>query len=111
MQLEDLFFDRVAGDEAVGDDRFLAADAVGAVDGLRFDGGVPPGVEQEDVVGVGEVQSEAAGFEADEEKRAGRSRILELLDERLAIRRLAVEVEIRDAFAIEDARARSTGTT
>ena len=52
LQLEDFFFDGVAGDEAVGDDRLLAADAVGAVDGLRFDGGVPPGVEQEDVVGV-----------------------------------------------------------
>ena len=57
-------------DQAVGEDLLGLADAVGAVDGLRLDGGVPPGVEQVDVVGGGQVQAEAAGLEADQEERA-----------------------------------------
>jgi len=30
---------------------------VGAVDGLGFDGGIPPGIEEVDVVGGGEVEA------------------------------------------------------
>ena len=50
-------------------DGFGLADAVGAVDGLGFDGGVPPGIEEVDVIGGGEIQSKSAGFERDEEER------------------------------------------
>jgi hypothetical protein len=41
------------GDEAVYLDRFVLADAVGAVCGLVFDGGVPPAVVVDDVVCAG----------------------------------------------------------
>jgi hypothetical protein len=51
------------GDEAVYLDRFVLADAVGAVCGLVFDGGVPPAVVVDDVVCAGEVQSGTRGFE------------------------------------------------
>ena len=68
LELQDFFLDGAFGDEAVGEDVADLADAVGAVDGLGFDGGVPPGVEEEDVVGAGEVEAEAAGFEGDEEE-------------------------------------------
>src|SRR5579859_5320854 len=37
LELEDLFFDRVLGDEAIGEDLAGLADAVGAVDGLSLD--------------------------------------------------------------------------
>ena len=68
VELDDLFFDRVLGDESIHGDGALLADAVGAVGRLRFHRGVPPRVEVNHVVGGGEVQAEAAGFEADEEQ-------------------------------------------
>ena len=46
------------------------ADPVRAVDGLGLDGRVPPGVEQVDIFGGGQVQAQAAGLEADQEDRA-----------------------------------------
>jgi hypothetical protein len=39
------------------------ADAVGAVDGLRFDGGIPPRIEQIDILGGVQVQAQAAGLQ------------------------------------------------
>jgi hypothetical protein len=63
LEFEDAVLDGVLGDEAVDEHGAVLADAVGAVGGLIFDGGVPPGVEQEDVVGGGEVEAGAAGLE------------------------------------------------
>ena len=67
MEFDDLFLDGVLGDEAIDGNGALLADAVGAVGGLVLHGGVPPGVHVDDVVGGGEVDAEAAGFQADEE--------------------------------------------
>ena len=100
LQLGDFFFDRVAADEAVGEDVARLAHAVGAVDGLGFDGRVPPGVEQEDVVGGRQVEAQAARFEADQEDAALRVG-LEAVDPLLAVARLAVEVFVDDAAAVE----------
>ena len=50
--VQDLFLNGVFEDNAVGEDGFVLADAVGAVDCLVFDGGIPPRVEEEDVVGT-----------------------------------------------------------
>src|SRR5215210_874443 len=102
LELEDLFFDGVAGDEAVGEDGAGLADAVGAVDGLGFDGGVPPRVEEVDVVGGGEVEAEAAGFQADEEEAASGIG-LELLHQLLAVAGLAVQVEVWETGGVEPA--------
>ena len=66
LEFEDFFFDGAGGDEFVNGDGTLLTDAVGPVGGLGFDGGVPPWVEVDDGVGFGEVESVAAGFEADE---------------------------------------------
>ena len=41
---------------------------MGASYGLLFGGGVPPGIEDEDVVGGGEVEASAAGFDGDQER-------------------------------------------
>ena len=70
LQLQYFFLDGVLGDEAIGEDLPGLADAVGAVDRLGFDGGVPPGIEEENVLRGRQIQAEAAGFEADEKQLA-----------------------------------------
>jgi len=50
VQFDDLLFDGVGGDESIDGDGAGLADAVGAVGGLIFHGGVPPGVHVDDVV-------------------------------------------------------------
>src|SRR2546423_15499184 len=62
LEEEDLFFDRVARDKAIREDAAGLTDAVGAIDGLRFGGGVPPWIEQEYILGGGEIETEASGF-------------------------------------------------
>ena len=79
FERHDFFFDRVAHQEAVDEDRLLLSDAVGAVAGLVFHGRVPPGVEVDDVAGTGEVEPGASRFQADEEN-AGRIAVLKLID-------------------------------
>ena len=63
LQLQDFFFDGVAADEFVGGHDTGLADAVGAVGGLGFDGGVPPGIEVDDGVDGGEIEANAPVFE------------------------------------------------
>jgi hypothetical protein len=67
LEFPDFFLDGAWGDEAVGVDGAGLADAMGAVDGLGFDGGVPPGVVEDDVAGGGEIEAGAGGAEAEEE--------------------------------------------
>ena len=91
LEVEDLFLDGAAGDELVTGDNVLLADAMGAVGGLAFNGGIPPGIEMDDGIGAGEVEADAAGFEADEEDRDG-GVVLELVDDLGAVAGGAVEV-------------------
>jgi len=70
VECQDAFFDGALGDQPVDGDRALLADAVGAVAGLVFHRGVPPGVHVDHIVGGGEVQAEAAGAQADQEEFA-----------------------------------------
>ncbi len=100
LELEDLLLDRVAADQAVGEDVLRLADAVRAVDGLGLDGGVPPGVEQEDVLGGRQVQAEAAGLQADQEERAV-GVVLEPLDPLGAVAGPAVEVFVGEPLGVE----------
>src|SRR5215467_7036444 len=60
LEREDFLFDGVAGDDAVSEDLPGLADAVRAVNRLRLDRRVPPGVEQIDVFGRSQVQSQSA---------------------------------------------------
>ena len=92
LEFADFFFDAVFDEQAVGDDFLGLADAVGAVDGLVFDGGVPPGIEEDDVAGGSQVQAEAAGFEGDEEDARAFGG-LEFLDEVAAVFSVAGEVK------------------
>ena len=70
VQREDLLLDGAARDEPVDRDRLVLADAVRAIGGLIFDGGVPPRIEVDHVVGAGEVDAGAAGLERDQEQIA-----------------------------------------
>ena len=68
LECHDFFFDGSLRDEPVDDDGPGLTDSVGAVDGLRLDGRVPPRVEQDDVVGLDEVEPDTARLERDEER-------------------------------------------
>ena len=68
-QLGDPLLDGALGDEPVHLHRPGLADPVGAVGGLVLDGGVPPAVEVDDVVGAGQVEAGAAGLERQQEDR------------------------------------------
>ncbi len=99
LQGEDAVFDGVFGDEFVDEDGLFLADAVGAVGGLVFDGGVPPGVVVDDGVGGGEVEADAAGLEADEED--GDVAVLEAGDGGFAVAGLAGEFAVGDVAGLE----------
>ena len=70
LERHHLLLDGVLGDQPVDHHLLGLADAVHPVDGLRLGGRVPPRVEQDAVVGLGQVQAEPAGLEADQEDRA-----------------------------------------
>ena len=70
LEFEDALLDGVLSNDAVGEDGAGLADAVRAVNGLGFDGRVPPGVEEIVVIGRGEVQPGAVGFQAEKEDGA-----------------------------------------
>ncbi len=62
LELVNAVFHSARADEFMDEDRLVLADAVGAVGGLVFGGGVPPGVEVDDAIGGGEVKASAARF-------------------------------------------------
>jgi hypothetical protein len=103
------FCSTVSADQTGGEDRLLLADAMGAIDRLGFDRRVPPGVEQIDGAGGGEIQADAPGFEADQEdRRAGAG--LELIDQFLAVFGFAVEIEEVDVRLLQTQSSRSRAT-
>lgn len=94
-----LVLDGVVRDQSVHQDGVGLSDAVGAVDGLGLGRGVPPGIEHETVIGLGEVESESAGFEADQEDRGGAA--AEAFDGFGAFAGAAIEITVGDAFGVE----------
>ena len=63
----DAFVDGARAYETMGDHGFVLTDTPCAIACLIFDRGVPPAVVEDDVVGVGEVESGAACFERQHE--------------------------------------------
>jgi len=72
LEEADLFFDRAFGQQAVGDHGLRLADAVDAIDGLRFRSRVPPRVVEDRVACSREVQAETGGFQRQQENRLAR---------------------------------------
>ena len=68
LHLQDLLFNRVLRNDFACKDMACLADAVGAVDGLRLRGGIPPWIQQEDVVGSREIEADTARLQADEKR-------------------------------------------
>ena len=96
----DLFLDGVAGEESIGDHLVFLADPVGSVDGLVFDGGVPPWIVEDDIRCRGEVEAGTTRFEREHEDGwvlGG----LEFLDFAFAILGLAGEVIVRAVVELE----------
>ena len=63
-----IFSSTVPGrDQAIGIDRLGLADAMRAIDGLRFDGGIPPRIVEHHVAGGRQVQAGAGGAQAEQE--------------------------------------------
>src|SRR5204863_8003375 len=105
LQPQDFVFDCVAGDQLVGSDDTGLSDAMGAVGGLRLDGGIPPGIEMNNGVGGGEIQADAARFQADQ-KNWNRGIALEAIHDFLPLFGRAVEIaewnlQLLQAFANE----------
>ena len=69
LERQNFFFHRAGADEFVARHGAGLANAMGAVGGLRFGGGIPPRVEVDHGVGAGEVEAGAAGFEREQEDR------------------------------------------
>ena len=99
-RLQHLLLDGIAGDDAACEDLTLLADAVRPVDRLRLDRRVPPRIEQKHVLRGGQIQTDAACLEADQEQLAFRIG-LKTLDAALAVASSAVQVFVGDALAIE----------
>ena len=53
----------------VDGDVLTLSDAVGTVGGLLLDGGIPPWIQMNDIVGTREVETQSASLEADEKYR------------------------------------------
>ena len=100
LQLEDFLLDGVARNEAVREHMARLSDAVAAINRLGFHRGIPPRVQKEHVLGRGQIQSEPARFQTDEEQPAVLI-LLEALHAALAVARPAVEVFVRDLLLIE----------
>ena len=66
MKVHDLLLDGILRHDAVDRHGTLLPDAVRTVGGLILDGGVPPGVHVDDVIGGREVQPRSSGAQADE---------------------------------------------
>ncbi len=67
LEFLDALFDCALADEFVDKDGLVLPDAVGAVGGLVFGGGIPPGVVVDDGVGGGEVEAGASCLEGNED--------------------------------------------
>src|SRR5205085_12667303 len=88
----DALLDRSLADEARDEHRLLLAQTMRPVDRLVLDGGIPPAVEEKDIVGELEVEADAAGPVTHEQHVLGRV-LLEQVEDRLAlaVRHLAMK--------------------
>ncbi len=81
--MENGFFDGLCSDEAVHGDCSGLSDPVGSIGGLAFHSRVPPRVEMDDVVGVGQVDAGSASAQGNQ--KYGNFVILETTDDCLSV--------------------------
>ena len=66
VEFQNAFFHRIACNQSMDDNRSGLADSVRAIGRLIFHRRVPPGIEEEDMIGGRQVEPGAPGFERDE---------------------------------------------
>ena len=96
VQAQDFLLDGVVADEMIDGDSLLLTDAIGAVCGLLLDGGIPPWVEMNDIVGCRQIQTYTACLEADEED--GALALLEVCHQLFSLSQRDVAVEIKEGY-------------
>ena len=69
MQGHYFFLNRSFTDQTIDGDRLGLAHAVRSIAGLILDGRVPPGIEVDDGIGLGQIQTRAPRLEADQKQR------------------------------------------
>jgi hypothetical protein len=67
LQLQNLFLHRIARDQPICKNRPDLPDAVRPVDRLGFDRGVPPRIQEENVLGRSQIEDQSPGLQADQE--------------------------------------------
>ena len=72
LNLQHLALNRLLGDELVDEDRLGLTQSVDPVEALPLAGRVPGGVQQQEVVGSGEVQSHTSGLGREREDQGRR---------------------------------------
>src|SRR5512133_3503225 len=97
MQLDDSFLNRSRGDQPIHGHRAGLPDAVSSVRRLLFGSWVPPGIEVNDVISTGQIQSEPTRLEADEKQFALAVLKGFYAGTALLLRRRTVEILIADA--------------
>src|SRR5687767_6229322 len=100
MEFQNALLDGFLRDEAISKHRLALPDAVRPIDCLHLHSGVPPRIEQKDVLRGREIQPDAASFEADEKQRT-RLLVLETRNSLGPIACVAIEVFVDDAVRIE----------
>ena len=93
LQLKNFFFNGILGNHFVHMDLPGLTNTVRSVNRLLLNGWIPPGIEEDAVIRRGEIDANAAGFQADEEER-GPLLILEALDFFLSLAGRAIQVTI-----------------
>ncbi len=93
LKADDLLFDAQRRDVAAGDHARGASEPMGAIDGLLFDSVVPPRIAEKNVIGCGQVESDAARLQADEEELRG-GIILKLADDSLPVCGLSISIHM-----------------
>src|SRR5579859_2846657 len=68
LEFQDLFLNRIFGDQSDGKNRAGLADSVSSVDRLSFNRGIPPGVEQNHHFRFSQIETKPSRLQADQEK-------------------------------------------
>jgi hypothetical protein len=99
LQSEDLFLDAAGDDQLVDENGLVLTETMGTIGGLVFGRRVPPRVVVDHGVGGGQIQSDAAGFQADQKDRHFAR--LKAANLRFAIPGVAGEDDVVDAGKLQ----------
>ena len=94
LQIHDLLLDGVFCHQPIDHDGLRLPDPMRTIHRLSFSGWVPPRIEHEAVISLGEIEPEAACLQADQKDRCGL--VPEPLDYAFSVPSPPIEVRVRD---------------